>query len=125
MASGPLAYLGSYRETLPLGSPYGRLCTVEGVRTELTLLLAMIADLDCAAIPHTLTPIHKPLDAMLVPFAQAEALEVERRTVGPHEVLDFLVLAWHHNPLVYQSGAKHKRSHQREREFWLACAAGL
>jgi len=35
------------------------------------------------------------------------------------------VLAWHHEHLVSQSGAKPKRYHQQERDFWLACAAGL
>jgi hypothetical protein len=35
------------------------------------------------------------------------------------------VLAWHHDHFVPQSRAKQKRYHQRERDFWLACAAGL
>ena len=35
------------------------------------------------------------------------------------------MLAWHHAHLVYQSGSKQKRYHQREREFWLASAEGL
>jgi hypothetical protein len=113
------------RETLHICSPHGRLRTVEGVRAELTLLLDMIAALDCAAIPHTLTPIHKHIDDLLVPFAQAEAIDVELRAVVPHEALDFLVLAWHHDHLAYQSGSKQKRYHQREREVWLACAEGL
>ena len=43
----------------------------------------------------------------------------------PHDALDFLVLAWHHDHLVYQSGSKPKRYHQKERDFWLACAEGL
>ncbi len=113
------------RETLHICSPHGRLRTVEGVRAELTLLLDMIAELDCAAIPHTLKPIHEHIDDMLVPFAQAEAMDVELRAVVPHEALDCLVLAWHHDHLVYQSGSKQKRYHQREREFWFACAEGL
>jgi len=45
--------------------------------------------------------------------------------VVPHDALDCLVLAWHHDHLVYQSGAKPKRYHQKERDFWLACAEGL
>jgi len=113
------------RETLHICSPHGRLRTVEGVRAELTLLLDMIAELDCAAIPHTLTPIHKHIDDLLVPFAQAEAIDGELRAVVPHAALDFLVLAWHHDHLVYQSGSKQKRYQHREREFWLACAEGL
>jgi len=52
------------RETLHLCSPHGRLPTVEGVRAELTRLFDMIAALDCAAMPHTLTPMHKHIDAM-------------------------------------------------------------
>ena len=35
------------------------------------------------------------------------------------------MLAWHHDHFVHQSRAKQKRYHQRERDFWLACAEGL
>ena len=35
------------------------------------------------------------------------------------------MLAWHHDHLFSQSHAHPKRYHHREREFWLACAAGL
>jgi hypothetical protein len=45
--------------------------------------------------------------------------------VVPHEALDFLVLAWHHEHLSYQSGSKPKRYFQKERDFWLAGAEGL
>jgi hypothetical protein len=45
--------------------------------------------------------------------------------VVPHDVLDFLVLAWHHDHFSYPSPAKPKHYHQHEREFWLACAAEL
>jgi len=34
------------------------------------------------------------------------------------------VLAWHHDHFCYPSQATQKRSHQRERDEWLACAAG-
>lgn len=34
------------------------------------------------------------------------------------------MLAWHHEHFVHQSRAKQKSYHQRERDFWLACAAG-
>ena len=43
----------------------------------------------------------------------------------PPEVLEFLVLAWHHAHLSDQTKAKQKRYHQRECEFYLACADGL
>jgi len=62
---------------------------------------------------------------MLVPFKQAEAIDAELRVMVPHEALDFLVLAWHHAHFVHQSGSKKKGYHQRERDFWLACAEGL
>src|SRR5438445_6558506 len=113
------------REALQLCSPHGRLRTVENVRSELTLLFDMIAELDCAALTHTLKPLRTSLDDIVVPFAQAEAIHAELRAVVPHDALDFLVLAWHHDHLVYQSGSKPKRYHQKERDFWLACAEGL
>ncbi len=80
---------------------------------------------DCAAITRTLKPIHNHIDDILVPFKQVEKIDAELRLVVPHEALDFLVLAWHHDHLIYQSGAKPKRYHQSERDFWLACAEGL
>ena len=113
------------REALQLCSPHGRLRTVENVRSELTLLFDMIDDLQCAALTHTLQPIRTHIEDILVPFAQAEAIHTALQAVVPHDALDFLVLAWHHDHLVYQSGAKPKRYHQQERDFWLACAEGL
>ncbi len=113
------------REALHVCSPHGRLRTQEDVRTELTLLLHMIEELDCAAVTHTLKPIHQHIDDILVPFKHAESIDAELRAVVPHDVLDFLVLAWHHDHFSYPSQAKQKHDHQREREFWLACAAEL
>ena len=113
------------REALHFCSPHGRLRTVENVRSELSLLFDMIAALDCAAITHTLKPIHTHIDDIVVPFKQVEAIAAELRAVVPHDACDFLVLAWHHDHLVYQSGAKHKSAHHRERDLWLACADGL
>jgi hypothetical protein len=113
------------REALQLCSPHGRLRTQANVRSELMLLFDLLEALDSAAITHTLKPIRKHLDDILVPFTQAEAIDAELRAVVSHEALDFLVLAWHHDHVSYQSGSKKKRYHQRERDFWLACAAGL
>jgi hypothetical protein len=113
------------REALQICSPHGRLRTQQDVRSELTLLFDMLADLDCAAVTTTLKPIRTHLDDLVVPFAQAEAIDAELRVIVPHEACEFLVLAWHHEHLVHQSQAKQKRAHQREREFWLACTAGL
>jgi len=113
------------REALQLCSPHGRLRTQQDVRSELILLLDLMTDLDCAAVTTTLKPIRTHLDDIVVPFAQAEAIDAELRAIVPHEACEFLVLAWHHEHLVYHSQAKPKRAHQREREFWLACAEGL
>jgi hypothetical protein len=113
------------RETLHLCSPQGRLRTVAGVRAELTLLFDMIAALDCAAIARLLKPLHQHLDDICVPFAQAEAVEGALRAVVPHEALEVLVLAWHHDHLVYQSPSKPKQYHHSERAFWLAWAEEL
>jgi len=113
------------REALQLCSPHGRLRTVENVRSELMLLFDMIEELDGVAITQTLQPIRTHLDDILVPFKQVEVVAAELRFVVPHEALDFLVLAWHHEHWGDQSGSKKKRYHQSERDFWLACAEGL
>ena len=88
--------LNLLRDTLHICSPHGTLRTPAGVRAELTLLLAMIEELESAAITQTLQPIRQHLEDILVPFKQAEAIAAELRLVVPHEALDFLVLAWHH-----------------------------
>jgi len=113
------------REAFHVCSPHGTLRTQENVRSELMLLFDMIGALDCTAIPPILKPIGQHIDDLLVPFQHVEAIAAELRAVVPHDALDFLVLAWHHNHLSYQSGAKQKRYHQRERAFCLACADGL
>jgi hypothetical protein len=113
------------REALHVCSPHGRLRTQENVRSELLLLFDMIQELDCAAITHALTPMRTHIDDLVVPFKHAEAIATELRCVVPHEALDFLVLAWHHEHLSYQSGSKPKRYFQKERDFWLAGAEGL
>jgi hypothetical protein len=113
------------REALHVCSPHGRLRTQENVRSERLLLFDMIQELDCAAITHALTPMRTHIDDLVVPFKHAEAIATELRCVVPHEALDFLVLAWHHEHLSYQSGSKPKRDFQKERDFWLAGAEGL
>jgi hypothetical protein len=46
----------------------------------------MIAELDYAAIPNTLKPLHQHIDAMVVPFKHAETIDAELRAVVPHDV---------------------------------------
>jgi hypothetical protein len=113
------------RDALHICSPHGKLRTPEGVRAELTRLFDMIAELDGAAITQTLKPMRHHIDDILLPFKHAEAIAAERRVGVPHEALDCLVLAWHQEHLRSPSGSKHKRSHQRERDGWLACADAL
>lgn len=84
------------RDALHVCSPPGRLRTQQEVRAELPQLFDLLAELDCAAMTTPLKPIRTPLDDIGVPFAQVEAVDAERRAMVPHEVCEFLVLAWHH-----------------------------
>src|SRR3989442_12246939 len=52
-------------------------------------------------------------------------MHADLRDLLPQQLLDALVLAWHHEHLSYQSQAKHKRYHQHERQQWLDFAEGL
>lgn len=112
------------RDTLHLCSPFGRLRTVAGVRAELTLLLSLIEEIDDAVLRQLLQPIRSHLDDILAPFEQAESTHAELLDRLPQQLLDALVLAWHHEHLSYQSHAKHKRYHQHESQQWLDFAEG-
>src|SRR6266700_1511845 len=113
------------RDALHLCSPFGRLRTVEGVRAEITLLLSLIEEIEDAVLTKLLQPILSHLDDILAPFEQAESIHVELLNLLPQQILDALVLAWHHAHLSYQSHAKQKRYHQHESQQWLDVAEGL
>ena len=113
------------RDALHLCSPFGRLRTVEGIRSELTSVLRLIEEVDDAGLPKLLPPIRSHLDDILAPFEQAESIQVELLELLPQQILDALVLAWHHEHLSYQSQAKSKRYHQYEKQQWLDFAEGL
>ena len=113
------------RDALHLCSPCGRLRTVEGVCSELTSLLSLIEAVDDSVLPKLLQPIRSHLDDILAPFEQAESIHAELLHLLPQQILDALVLAWHHEHLSYQSQAKHKRYHQYENQQWLDFAEGL
>jgi hypothetical protein len=113
------------RDALHLCSPFGRLRTVEGVRSELTSLLSLIEEVDDSVLPKLLQPIRSHLDDILAPFEQAESIHAELLHLLPQQILDALVLAWHHEHLSYQSQAKRKRYHQYENQQWLDFAEGL
>ena len=113
------------RETLHVCSAQGRLRTVEGVRCELTLLVTMMEALNQASLTHTLKPIGAHIDDILVPFEHVEAIDAQLRAVVPPQILDMLVVAWHHDHFLHQSPSRQKRYHQSERAEWLALADGL
>src|SRR6266567_1661046 len=113
------------RDALHLCSPWGRLRTVASVRSELTLLLDLIAEIDDAVLPKLLHTLRAPLDDILVPFEQAESLHIPLLALVPQQLLDALALAWHHAHLSYHSHAKQKRYHQHESQQWLDFAEGL
>jgi hypothetical protein len=113
------------RDALHLCSPCGRLRTVVGVRAELMLLFSLIEEIDDAVLPKLLHPLRSHLDDILAPFEQAEAMHVALLDLVPQQLLDALVLAWHHEHLSYQSHAKQKRYHQHESQQWLDFAEGL
>lgn len=64
----------------------------------------MMEALDCDTLRHTLHPIRTHFEDLLVPFKHVEAIDAELRALVPHEALDFLVLAWHHDHFVHQTG---------------------
>jgi hypothetical protein len=113
------------RDALHLCSPFGRLRTVAGVRSELTLLLSWIEEIDDAGLPKLLQSLRSHLDDIVAPFEQAEALHAALLDLLPQQTFDALVLAWHHAHLSYQSHAKHKRYHQHESQQWLTFAEGI
>ena len=113
------------RDALHLCSSFGRLRTVAGVRSELTLLFSLIEEIDDAVLPKLLQPLRSHLDEILAPFEQAASIHAELLDLIPQQVLDALVLAWHHEHLSYQSQTKQKRYHQHERQQWLDFAEGL
>jgi hypothetical protein len=112
-------------DALHLCSPCGRLRTVAGVRSELMLLFSLIEEIDDAMLPKLLQPLRSHLDDILAPFGQAEAIHAELLGLLPQQILDALVLAWHHEHLSYQSPPKQKRYHQHESQQWLNFAEGL
>ena len=113
------------RDALHVCSPFGRLRTVAGVRSELTLLFSLIEEIEDAVLPKLLQSLRSHLDDILAPFEQAESIHAELLDLLPQQPLDALVLAWHHAHLSYQSHAKHKRYHQHESQQWLSCAEGV
>ena len=117
--------LALLRETLYLCSPEGKLRTADGVRAELTVLFTWMEAMNDPALTRTLKSLRPHLDDIVAPFDPLEAIQAELAAGVPSPALEFLVRAWHHDHLVYQTRSKQKRYHQREREEHLAVAEGL
>jgi hypothetical protein len=112
-------------DTLHLCSDLGRLRTVEGVRSDLTLILSLMEEIDDEKLPKLLKPIRSHIDDILVPFRQVELIHAELLEFMPEQIVDALVLSWHHDHLSYQSHGKKKHYHRRESDYWLNFSEGL
>ena len=118
--------LSMLSETLHLCSSLGRLRTVEGVRSDLIRILNLMEeDIKDEKLPKLLKPIRSHLDDLLVPFRQVERIHADLLELMPEQIVDALVLSWHHDHLSYQSHGKKKHYHQRESEYWLNFSEGL
>ena len=117
--------LSMLSETLHLCSDLGRLRTVEEVRSDLTLILSLMEDIEDEKLPQLLKPIRSHMDDILVPFRQVERIHTDLLEWMPEPIVDAFVLAWHHDHLVYQSHGKKKHYHRRESDYWLNFAEGL
>src|SRR2546428_7921074 len=115
----------TYDDAFPLCSPFGRLRTVAGVRSELMLLFSLIEESDDAMLHKLLQPLRSHLDDIFAPVGQAEAMHAELLRQLAQQSFDALGLAWHHAHLSYQSPPKHKRDHQHESQQWLNVAEGI
>lgn len=118
-------WLDRLSEALHLCSDSGRLRTVEEVRSNLTLILNLITEIDDDQLPKLLKPIRSHIDDILVPFRQVEQIQTELLKVISEQIVDALSLAWHHDHLSYQSHGKKKQYHRRESLYWLTFAEGL
>src|SRR6266436_968109 len=117
--------LAMLSESLHLCSGAGRLRTVEDVRSNLTLLLSLIEEIDDEKLPKLLKPIRSHLEDIFVPLRQVERVHTELLEVMPEQVGEACVLAWHHDHLFYQSHGKKKHYHRHESAYWLSFSEGL
>jgi hypothetical protein len=116
---------GLLSETLPLCSDLGRLHTVEGVRSDLTLLLSLMEEMEDEKLPKLLQPIRSHLDDIFVPFRHVELIHAALLDRMPEQIVDAFVLSGHHDHLSDQSHGKKKQYHRRERNDWLTFSEGL
>ena len=113
------------RETLYLCSNWGRLRTVAGVRSALTVILSLMADINDDKLAKLLKAIGAHMEDSLVPFGQVERIHTDLLEVMPEPIVDAFALAWHHDHLFYQSHGKNKHYHRQESDYWLTFSEGL
>ena len=82
-------------------------------------------DIEDEKLPKLLKPIRSHMDDILVPFRQVERIHTELLELMPEQIVNALVLAWHHDHLSYQSHGKKKHYHRRESHFCLDFSEGL
>jgi len=112
-------------EALYLCSNWGRLRTVEGVRSDLTVILSLMADIKDDKLAKLLKAISAHMDDILVPFRQVEQIHTDLLEWMPEPIVDAFALAWHHDHLFYQSHGKNKHYHRQESDYWLTFCEGL
>jgi hypothetical protein len=98
---------------------------VEGVRSDVTLLLSLMEEIADEKLPKLLQPIRAHMEDILVPFRQVELIHAALLDRMPEQIVDAFVRSWHHDHLSSQSHGKKKPYHRRERTYWLTFAAGL
>lgn len=117
--------LDMLRDTLHLCSDSGQLRTVAEVRSNLTVILSLIDEIDDEKLPKLLKPIRSHIDDILVPFRQVEQIHSELLEWLPAPLVAAFALAWHHDHLCYQSHGQKKRYHRQESQYWLNFCEGL
>ena len=58
-------------------------------------------------------------DDLLVPFEQVESVHRDLLDRMSEQIVDVLVLVWHHDHLSYQYHGKIKYAHQQQSQQWL------
>jgi hypothetical protein len=69
--------LGMLSEALYLCSNLGRLRTVEGVRSDLTVILSLMEDINDEKLPKLLKSIRSHMEDIVVPFRQVDRIYTE------------------------------------------------
>ena len=81
-------WLGRLSDTFHLCSDWGRLHTVEGVRSDLTLLLSLMEEMEDEKLPKLLQPIRSHIDDIFVPFRQVELIHAALLDLMPEQIVD-------------------------------------